>query len=991
MPSLLAFALWSALARPADRSATVREGVLRWEDGTEVTLFGVNYYPPCAIDFAELKRVGADLHAEIDASTTHFVRLGLTSLRLHVFDREISDEEGNLVDNEHLEALDYLLFRCKERGLYVVLTPIAWWPVGGQTKGFSNRFTMPQMTSDPEAWECQRRYLVSFLNHVNRYTGLAYRDDPVIVALEAINEPIYPPGTPDEKVTEWINFMMAAMRSTGCRKPMFFNCWGGREKAVAASTADGATNGWYPTGLVAAQSLWNNFLPAVAHYGGFRDPALAKKPKMIYEFDAADVPTPYIYPAMARAFREAGVQIANQFQYDCLALADTNVNWMTHYLNLVYAPAKAISFAIAARAFYDLPPGVSFGDYPESNRFGPFRVDFEAGMSEMLGERHFMHTGPTESRPPAPESLEHIWGVGASPLVSYDGTGAYFLDRLAPGLWRLEIYPDAVWVNDPYGPSSRTREVSRLIWQPREMALRIPDLGTDFSVRQLAPEKRQPVAARQGKFEVQPGVWLLVKQGATAAEPEGVEFYCPRPKPDAPPAAWLLAPQLWRENQPAHVTAFAALAGGEPHAVEVWTVGREGQAARYELRRTAPYRFEGEVVLAETGSSKLRYAVALRDAEGWYCLPARERFGPHDLAQAAQRKIVLWQAEENDVPGVTIGGEGAGTAQTSLVSTPDGHALHVEATKFGPPPSAARVSLTPIVPQEATGTGWALAVEARALHPQTTAIEVSLVQSDGAAFGGDFPLSTQWSTARIRLDRLRPMWGTSGVMDLSKLKEIAVVFGSWLYAQSAGMPHGFEIGRISLEPALCYEADVVGAVAPLAVVGLPGIGRPVATGASVAATTLIEGSLAGRRAYRFTGGPFDEPPDAVYQRFNVSGLSPYDEQTWREELARCKQIVFTARAGTPNTNAVEIVFIEDDGAPWGLNLPLAPQWQTTRMRTEELKFWRHWWHPANRGGPDDHFRPEHLHAVQICFGAWLYPQHRDQVHCVDVDLIGLQP
>ncbi|MCX7599999.1 MAG: hypothetical protein N2512_14200, partial [Armatimonadetes bacterium] len=747
---------------------------------------------------------------------------------------------------------------------------------------------------------------------------------------------------------------------------------------------------WYPTGLVAGQSLWNNFLPAVAHYGGFRDPALADKPKMIYEFDAADVPMPYMYPAMARALREAGVQIANQFQYDCLALADTNVNWMTHYLNLVYTPAKAISFAIAARAFYDLPRGASFGDYPENNRFGPFRVDFDTGLSEMLGERYFMHTGPTQSRPPAPERLEHIWAVGTSPLINYEGTGAYFLDRLSPGVWRLELYPDVVWVNDPYGPSSRTREVSRLLWQQREMTVRIPDLGTDFSVRQLATQKKRPVAARQGRFYVKPGVWLLVRRGATANEPQPVEFYCPRPKPDAPPAAWLLAPHLWREGQVARVAALAAIADGEPRAVEVWTVSKENQIARHELRRTAAYRFEGELVARETGGDRFRYALALRDAKGWYCLPAREHFDPQELAQAASQEIVLWQAEATELPPVTIGGDGAGTAQTSLVSTPDGPVLRIEATRFGPPPSAAKVSLATEVPREATGTGWALVVEGRALHPQTTAVEVSLVQSDGAAFGGDFPLSTQRSAAKIPLDRLRAMWGTWGVMDLSKLREISVVFGAWLYGQNAGMSHGFEIRRISLEPALFYEAEVLAAAAALPVVGLPGIGRPVAAGASVAATTIIEGSQPGRRAYRFTGGPFGEPPDAVYQRFNISGLSPY-EQEWREELSRCREIVFTARAGMPDTNLVEIVFVEDDGAPWGINLSLAPDWQTTRIRPEELTFWGHWWHPANRGGPGDRFRPERLQAVQICFGAWLYPDHRDQVHCVDVELIGLEP
>ena len=991
MFSLAALALGLVTARPAAQTATVREGVLRWEDGSEVALFGVNYYPPFAMDFAELKRVGADVRAEIDASTAHFLRLGLTSLRLHVFDREISDEEGNLLDNEHLDALDYLLFRCKERGLYVVLTPIAWWPVGGQTRGFSNRFDMPQMTTDREAWECQRRYLVSFLNHVNRYTNLPYRDDPVIVALEAINEPIYPPGTPDEKVTEWIDYLMAAMRSTGCRKPMFFNCWGGRGRAVAASTADGATNGWYPTGLVAGQALWNNFLPVVAHYDGFRDPALADKPKMIYEFDAADVPMPYMYPAMARAFREAGVQIANQFQYDCLALADTNINWMTHYLNLVYASAKAISFAIAARAFYELPRGASFGDYPQNSRFGDFRVDFEAGLSEMVGNRWFMYSGSTDSTPPAPEQLEHVWGVGSSPVVEYQGTGAYFLDRLSPGVWQLEIYPDTVWVNDPYGAPGATREVSRLIWLRREIVVRLPDLGRDFSVLRLAPERREAVAAREGKFGVEPGVWLLVRKGMTASEPARVEFHCPRPKPEGRPAAWLLAPHLWREGRAARLLAFAALADGEPQAAELWSLSADGEVARHVLARTAPYHFEGTVAPPEKGDRRLRYALALQDARGWYCLPAQQWLSPEEFARTAHERILLWEAGPTDLPAVTIGGEGAGTAQSSLVSTPEGHALRVEATKFGPPPSAAKVSLKPMVPQDTVGTGWALVVEGRATQPQTTAVDVSLVQDDGAAFGGNFPIGPQWSAAKIPLDHLRPMWNTSGVLDLRKLKEITVIFGAWLYGPAANMPHGFEIRCITLEPAWCYEADLLPADAALPVVAVLGLSRPMGGAGSVAATTVIEGSQAGRRAYRLTGGPFEKPPDAVYQRFNVTGLAPGDELAWRNELARCGQIVFTARAGTPNTNAVEIVFVEDDGAPWGLNLPLAQEWRTIIVRTDELKFWGHWWHPENRGGPGDRFHPERLQYVNICFGAWLYPQHREQVHCVDIELIGLEP
>jgi hypothetical protein len=43
----------------------------------------------------------------------------------------------------------------------------------------------------------------------------------------------------------------------------------------------------------------------------------------------------------------------------------------------------------------------------------------------------------THTRPPAPEKLERIARCSSSPVVQYDGTGAYFLDRAAPGVWVL--------------------------------------------------------------------------------------------------------------------------------------------------------------------------------------------------------------------------------------------------------------------------------------------------------------------------------------------------------------------------------------------------------------------------------------------------------------------------------------------------------------------------------------------------------------------------
>ncbi|MBM4082508.1 MAG: glycoside hydrolase family 5 protein, partial [Planctomycetes bacterium] len=227
-------ALAQGTGRPADRAVRMDEqGVLRWQDtGEEVALFGVNYYPPFSINYADLKRLGVKHETVIDQDVAHFARMGLDAIRLHVWDREISDRDGNLVENEHLRLLDHLIARCKERGIYTMLTPIAWWGTQNPSQGFSNHFTMHQMTTDLAARKPQQTYLAQFVRHVNPHTKLAYKDDPAVVAFELINEPLYPPKTTDAQITDYINALTDAIRSTGCRKPIFYNGWQNRLAAV---------------------------------------------------------------------------------------------------------------------------------------------------------------------------------------------------------------------------------------------------------------------------------------------------------------------------------------------------------------------------------------------------------------------------------------------------------------------------------------------------------------------------------------------------------------------------------------------------------------------------------------------------------------------------------------------------------------------------------------------------------------------------------------
>lgn len=122
------------------RPMHVEDGVLKYPDGAEVALWGVNYYPQSWYQFDNMKRLGVDMKKAIRDDLDDMRKMGVEVIRIHVFDREISDHAGNLIDNEHLDLLDYLISEASKRGIYFFFTPIAWWPGPNENKdSFSAR------------------------------------------------------------------------------------------------------------------------------------------------------------------------------------------------------------------------------------------------------------------------------------------------------------------------------------------------------------------------------------------------------------------------------------------------------------------------------------------------------------------------------------------------------------------------------------------------------------------------------------------------------------------------------------------------------------------------------------------------------------------------------------------------------------------------------------------------------------------------------------
>lgn len=972
------------------------QGVLRWADGGgEVALFGVNYYTPFTIDYAELARLGIDHRQTIRDDVAHFRRLGLGCIRLHCFDREFSDAEGNFIDNRHVELLDFLIDECRRNGLYTVLTPIAWWGGGyapGSTHGFSERYPMPQMTTDPSAWAAQARFLKQFAEHVNRFTGKRYADDPAVLAFECINEPLYPKDTPDSAVTAYINTLADALRSGGTKKPIYYNSWQGRNAAAGAARIDGVTGSNYPTGLASGRGLTGPQLDRAKGSSLRPDDAIATKSRMIYEFDAADVPGSHMYPSMAKFFRSEGVQVAAQFQYDPLPLAAANHNWMTHHLNLVYTPGKAISFAIAAEVFLRVPRGVPFGTLPEAAVFPPFRSSGEADLSELVTDEAYLNSNATGTPPPRPEALARVWGCGSSPVVTYGGSGAYFLDRAAPGVWRLQLYPDVFTEADPY---TGTGEVKvRVLSGRHAMTPHLPDLGGAFTVRPFDGQTAGASLAQAGKgaFAVPPGDYLLTRSGAL---PEKAALrlaaaVAPRyvaPAPDAAAAPLLRAdvPKQWRAGVPLALRAEAV------DATDV--TARLASAAGKELRFTmAPARGFGYT--AELPGH------ALTPGDWQVTFLAVGPNGTTPCPGAATLDAAWFPEARSAVPllrvpetagaaaGLETARHGVATAGVAVVDgrAPGSRALRLTVDGVGEGASAAGYTLPfrrPDAPLALRQAGLRAVARGGA---EGAKIEIGFRMRNGQGLGCNLSVGSGWSETVVPVSEMTPLWGlrSAEAFRWEEVASVSVLTGAWLLKRDGIDRQTADLE--ALEWVRLEKAFPLSAADGALPWGLFDLGAWLR--APVWSTPLRRWRVTddrGRPAIHLGADTFAGEHDSVSLRVACDGKT--FARLWQTDGERAVLHV-RVRAAGPRTTAFELAFNEGGGVSWGTVVALTPDWKAVSVPVEKLRLFTHWDKSMTaRAGP--HLRLSRLESVSVCFGRWLFPEAAAEPHAVEIAEIGV--
>lgn len=637
------------------------KGVMRWEHNKEeVNGFGVNYSAPFAHAYRAAQNLGIDLKKAIDMDVAHFSRLGFDLYRIHVWDTEISDTKGNLLENEHLDLLDYLLKQLKDRGINFVITPIAYWGSGWPepdppTPGFSYKYGKEASLTNPEAIKAQEKYLAGFLNHVNPYTGIAYKDELNIIAFEISNEPHHR-GKPED-VKEFINRMVASMRSTGTEKPIFYNVTHSIHLANAYFTSNiqGGTFQWYPTGLMYHKELRGNLLPNVNHYKIPFDDILRENAaaRLVYEFDAADVMKTYIYPVMARSLREAGIQLGTHFAYDPTYLANTNTEYNTHYMNLAYTPRKALALMIAGEVFRKVERYADPGEYPQNLTFGDFHIDYKRDLSELNSPEKFIYTNNTSSLPVSSEDLLLVAGYGDSQVVRYEGTGAYFLDRIQEGVWRLEVMPDAFMVENPFGRNSLEKKVAVINHTSWKMGIYLEDLGSNFEIRSLTKQGGTLSEVKEKEFMVEPGVYILTRSGISddinlSGQWDGKdlnEFAAPITNVETTHLVHQAIPEI-SENSALELSA-EIISNEGIEKVEVWLQnGNTYDSIELQHQRGYVYTAQVPENLLKIGFLKYRIIVSAGDDN--FTFPSRVKGKPSDwdFPDAAQYKTRIVTAEK---------------------------------------------------------------------------------------------------------------------------------------------------------------------------------------------------------------------------------------------------------------------------------------------------------------------------------------------------------
>jgi hypothetical protein len=393
----------------------------------------------------------------------------------------------------------------------------------------------------------------------------------------------------------------------------------------------------------------------------------------------------------------------------------------------------------------------------------------------------YLYAGSTSSTPPDPAALDRIAGYGSSPVVRYEGKGIYFLDKVRDGIWRLEVYPDAIPIADPFEPPNPARIVTRAISRSREMTVKLPGLGDSFTVQPVTAGNDSVTRASGGRFAVTPGVYVLSAAGQVALSkmPRELghlgfaEFHAP-PRDSVGPVVVSLAPPAYVAGHDAELRARVVDDATPDSVLAFIRPAASGFYRGFPMRRTDAYEYAATLPASALREGPHAFVVTLFHGDSALTFPSRSHLQPRD-----------WDYMDGDVWGLNAVGE-----NTALpLFRPASDARFMSFTRIG---DAGRrglfhLSLSPVTGEPTfhfalpvDSSGWSpddytasLVVRDR-VHARGASIanattlrvrlrglgvrqrlHLTLVEADGTSWGAAIEADSGWSVKSIPLHTFR--------------------------------------------------------------------------------------------------------------------------------------------------------------------------------------------------------------------------------------------
>lgn len=165
-----------------------------FEDGTEARFWGTNF------------NSGANFpaHSHSEKLAARLEKVGINLVRFHQMDAEWStpnifqftkgrhQESTGEFDQDSMDHLDYLIHCLKQHGVYIYMDLLTYRKFkkgdGLENTSLLKDGAKPYTNYYKRLIELQKAFNYKLWNHVNPYTGLAYKDEPAIVLTEIANE-----------------------------------------------------------------------------------------------------------------------------------------------------------------------------------------------------------------------------------------------------------------------------------------------------------------------------------------------------------------------------------------------------------------------------------------------------------------------------------------------------------------------------------------------------------------------------------------------------------------------------------------------------------------------------------------------------------------------------------------------------------------------------------------------------------------------------------